>query len=77
MTRHPGYAASQRRLAFLALQIHRQMASVSAVKFAADSALEEAGFEPSVPRKAPGVRVALGSRSRRRMSVGRNYAQAT
>ena len=28
MTRHPGYAASQRRLAFLALQIHRQMASV-------------------------------------------------
>jgi hypothetical protein len=28
MTRHPGYAASQRRPAFLALQIHRQMASM-------------------------------------------------
>ena len=44
----------------------------SVVRFAANSPVEEAGFEPSVPRKAPGVRVALGSRSRRRMSVGRN-----
>jgi site-specific DNA recombinase len=50
----------------------------SRARFADDSTLEGAGFEPSVPHKTPGVRVASGVRSRRRrISVGRNHAQAT
>jgi hypothetical protein len=39
------------------------------VRFAADSSLEETGFEPSVPLKAPGILVA-SVRSSCRVSVG-------
>jgi hypothetical protein len=46
------------------------------VRFPADSPLEGAGFEPSVPRRRARRLRGLGSRSLRRISIGRNHAQA-
>jgi hypothetical protein len=46
------------------------------VRFAPDSLLEETGFEPSVPRKAPAVAV-VSLLVRADFSVGGNQAEVT
>ena len=47
-------AKKRRTLALPSFNRQRQP-RIEEVRFAADSPLEESGFEPSVPRKAPGV----------------------
>jgi hypothetical protein len=69
------YLASDFWRAYVRETSHRQ-SRLRQIEFATDSPLEEAGFEPSLPLKAPGALV-VSVLVRADFSVGGNQTEAT